>query len=680
METKAGGEKQSRRELVDTIEEQKEKISKYENRLRDMIRAYKGLTKEKEALENSLKILQKSKPKSGQEKSSEDPDDQASGESDQPENEEEDQIQTLTQSLSTLSAEKSRLESMFQDDKRKLRNELSDKDKLCETLKKELKNIKDKSKVELEETKSKLIIEKHNRDKETNDHALMLRELQKIVADERSAKDKLETELQISKDSLKALEIAGTYNSEYEKRVRDLESQLKLKLQIIEELNQKAEKTSPELVKLHEELAEMKRCHSLDLERAEQKAVQAEQRSSHLRVQQESRVANLESRLQELSETVGTYDRCRQADQNSLQKLRERIAQLDQENKNLQTVEINDDHGDNDTNLDVQSLIERILRLRTMLRDANRRSENPLDLDELLDVDRESEKKWKKSYYQLKEDFEKLQNSHRRTPSPFMNSPSKKSYFNQDEVEELIKFKAHVKELEQKIKYLTHQSHSNESLIQDMKSTENKLNCELSELKEKFRQDLESKDSEMRLKIVQLESEVQKQRNRCLNLIEEKDEELKVLKEKLKTSHNIDYMEDLTKVEQSKLDTLVLHYNEEMGKSSQELRELRSKKLELESALHELNLRSIAKEQRYQDEMETMEENMNRLKRMATKEGSNLEYLKNVTLTYMLSSDLSSKEHMLKAIGAVLLFTKIEIKQVKAYNASWWPSGGAKLK
>ena len=83
-------------------------------------------------------------------------------------------------------------------------------------------------------------------------------------------------------------------------------------------------------------------------------------------------MANLESRLQELSETVGNYDRVRQSDQNSLQKLRERIAQLDQENKNLQTVEIVNDFGDNDTNLDVQSLIERILRLRTMLRDANR--------------------------------------------------------------------------------------------------------------------------------------------------------------------------------------------------------------------------------------------------------------------------------------------------------------------
>ena len=86
----------------------------------------------------------------------------------------------------------------------------------------------------------------------------------------------------------------------------------------------------------------------------------------------------------------------------------------------------------------------------------------------------------------------------------------------------------------------------------------------------------------------------------------------------------------------------------------------------------------MSKEQRYQDELETMQETMNRLKRMTTKEGSNLEYLKNVTLNYMLSSDLGSKEHMLKAIGAVLLFTKSEIRQVKDYNASWWPAKGKK--
>ena len=73
-----------------------------------------------------------------------------------------------------------------------------------------------------------------------------------------------------------------------------------------------------------------------ELERAEQKTLMAEERSTSLSGQQEIRVANLESRLQELSETVGTYDRLRQNDQISMQKLRERIAQLDLENQSLQ--------------------------------------------------------------------------------------------------------------------------------------------------------------------------------------------------------------------------------------------------------------------------------------------------------------------------------------------------------
>ena len=79
----------------------------------------------------------------------------------------------------------------------------------------------------MEETKSKWIVERHNREKESNDHALMLRELQKLVADERSAKEKFEHELSKARDNLKALELAGTFNAEYEKRVRELVNKLK---------------------------------------------------------------------------------------------------------------------------------------------------------------------------------------------------------------------------------------------------------------------------------------------------------------------------------------------------------------------------------------------------------------------------------------------------------------------
>ena len=53
----SANDRQSRRELLDTIAEQKDQISRYEARLRDVVRAYKGLVKEKEALETSIKIL-----------------------------------------------------------------------------------------------------------------------------------------------------------------------------------------------------------------------------------------------------------------------------------------------------------------------------------------------------------------------------------------------------------------------------------------------------------------------------------------------------------------------------------------------------------------------------------------------------------------------------------------------
>ena len=123
---------------------------------------------------------------------------------------------------------------------------------------------------------------------------LMLRELQKLVTDERSAKEKLEIELQSVKDSLKALQLAGTYNAEYEKRVRDLESELKSKNRLIGELKVKAREKirnswPPELLKLKDDLNEMKLSHRRELERAEQKTLTTEERSTSLSGQQETR-------------------------------------------------------------------------------------------------------------------------------------------------------------------------------------------------------------------------------------------------------------------------------------------------------------------------------------------------------------------------------------------------------
>ena len=47
----------SKKELLDTIEGQKKQLGQYQTRFKDVVRAYKGLLKEKEALEASLKVL-----------------------------------------------------------------------------------------------------------------------------------------------------------------------------------------------------------------------------------------------------------------------------------------------------------------------------------------------------------------------------------------------------------------------------------------------------------------------------------------------------------------------------------------------------------------------------------------------------------------------------------------------
>lgn len=46
-----------RKELLDTIESQKKQLVQYQTRFKDVVRAYKSLLKEKEALEASLKAL-----------------------------------------------------------------------------------------------------------------------------------------------------------------------------------------------------------------------------------------------------------------------------------------------------------------------------------------------------------------------------------------------------------------------------------------------------------------------------------------------------------------------------------------------------------------------------------------------------------------------------------------------
>ncbi len=148
---------------------------------------------------------------------------------------------------------------------------------------------------------------------------------------------------------------------------------------------------------------------------------------------------------------------------------------------------------------------------------------------------------------------------------------------------------------------------------------------------------------------------------------------------------------------------------QELSHRDVEIGNLRRQVFEVEAAMRELQMSAIVKEEKYVDQVrlsktvnklkestktlgtrqiDSLNETVGRLKRMGAEAttgakgggggstggrgGVNLEYLKNVVLSYMLSSDAASRDHMLKAIGAVLFFSRAEMKQVHDYNLSWF--------
>ena len=72
-----------------------------------------------------------------------------------------------------------------------------------ESLTRELDSERTRRATESEELKSKLIIERHEREKDASDHALMIRELQKLLSEERRAKEKLENSMHEAQEKVK---------------------------------------------------------------------------------------------------------------------------------------------------------------------------------------------------------------------------------------------------------------------------------------------------------------------------------------------------------------------------------------------------------------------------------------------------------------------------------------------
>ncbi|XP_034662451.1 GRIP and coiled-coil domain-containing protein 1 [Drosophila subobscura] len=684
------------RELESLVSTQKEQLTRYEKRLKDVVTAYKGLMKEKEALETSLTAHAEATAATGTGSPAKATDpanvngtasaDATDGVDSNPsaEGQLQTQIITLMNSLATLSAEKSRMEASFQADKKQLRSQIAQKELSIQELHAKSKEQAAKAKADVDEVKAKWIIERQEREKETNNQMLMIRELQKLYADERHLKDNIEMQLNNFKTQFASNEAENS-------RLRDLQAQLKEARHQLKQFQAKAEHTAVAtstdnaslLHQVRQEMQQLKEQHAVAIKQEQRRVLRAEEQSRKQAALHEGRVANLEARLAELSTTVGSYDRLRQQDQDNIHALKQQLQDLEQAQARPAPAlrALSED-------VDLATLVDEIVRLKKLLTSANARSANPIDLNEILSLGTSASAPSSDSHVHCEQQLQGVQK---------MLEAGKQQ---RQLLEQKIQLQqSHIQTLQEKVQVLNRNIDESE---QELKQQGDKLRQALKMERTKWQEAKAELENETRCKLNELEQLLQKQRQRSLQLLDEKEQEIKTLQTSFEVFHtaggggggasalpveasaaeSYNYSSDGESVEveaerdrrlqvKSKKLSLgenchMLHYANELARKDIEITTLRKAKYSAESTLRKAIQDKVTSQQEMHEKIECLEEQVDRLERCKTREGANLEYLKNVIISYILTRDADGKRHMLNAISAVLQFTSSEMQAINA--------------
>ncbi|NXM31457.1 GCC1 protein, partial [Oxyruncus cristatus] len=753
----------SRKDLLDTIEAQKQQLLRYQARLKDVVLAYKSLLKEKEALEASLKVLSVSHeghlPAPGpgdplDDRSSEHSEDSAgtatsadtaaSGTSrdtaasgttavsnvsctrgdagpeedspaaaaaqraEEPPGPEGDlgeserrlvqlkaQLATLTSALATVTQEKSRMEASYQADKRQMRQELEEAARRAraeaERLALELGRLRE----QLAETKARLITQQHERAREQGDHAEMLRELQELLRAERELRRDAELRLEQGWDAPTGRAGAPERAQGHEQHVRQLSQELeelKRELQGVREENSKAD---PRIQQLQEEMAGLKNHFQVQLVQEMKKTAQAEEQLRHRAQMEERRVADLEAQVSQVSELLGTYEKAKQKDQQVIQKLKDRIVQLDLENKTLAIAASSrapgDIHGE-EANLDVNVLKDKMEKLKKLLQAATGKSQ--VDVEEPCepelprgsgDGEKATAGYYQQELRQLKEEFER----YKVRAQLVLKNKSSKDINLAKELEEAQEQLAELKE-----KYVALQLASDDVERQHRQDVEAKKQ-ELSQLQQLHRQELERCQLEYRERALRLEEEMHKQRDRALAVLAEKDQELERLRalalpHALQASQNgpdvphgdspghdsSEVLPQALPLPSSSEPTFFL-YAEQLARKEVEVAALRKHRHSLEGQLHQLREKALAEEEKHREEVAALQSQIQKNFRDKSREGANLEYLKNIVYRFLTLPDARGRQQTLTAILTILHFSPEEKHNITKRSAqgSWWLHG-----
>ncbi|XP_076862600.1 GRIP and coiled-coil domain-containing protein 1 [Brachyhypopomus gauderio] len=787
----------SKKELLDTIEAQKVQLIHYQTRLKDVVRAYKSLLKEKEALEASLTVLttsqevslisnvQSSGGCSGRTEcpvSSELVDDHCSQHSEDsmdtaasvdtatsvtsnstkgdPAEEDQSspgegaalqqseeasgsesgvsssssagmeqpvalaeadrriiqlktQLSTLTTSLATVTQEKSRMEASFQADKRKIKQELEEMQGKMEEEHRQHQTELQALQEQLAESKARVITQQHEREQEQGDHVQMLRELQKLLQEERSQRQDAELRLEDARQTLLETMQAVDRGLDYEEQLRDRTRECEALRKSLQCAEAERSKPDPRVAELQQEIGDLKAHFNQQLQQEIRKVTQAEERLREQAQLEEGRVASLEEKVSELSELLGACEKAKQKDQQNAQRLRERVLQLDTENKTLaiaaSTRPAVSDLGIDEANLDVNMLKDKLEKVKMLLQLAAQRSQDQtLENDKLMegyaeqggeasDGEKASVLYYQQELRQLKEEFER----YKVRAQVVLKNKNAKDGSQARELEEVREQLAELKE-----KYINLRIQSDEAEAQHKRQLEERQQG-LMALQQAHKLEMDKLESQHRDSFLCLEEELHKQRDRTMALLSEKDMELEQFRasaavgfgghrgrgvsdggaERGGGADGGDVVGCDPADEESEIIThalklvgpnepTMLLYVEQLARKEVEITALRKQKHRMEEDVHQLQGKLIANGEKHEEEVAELRAQLDKCMRDQGRDGANLEYLKNVIYRFLTLQDSRGRQQTLTAILTILHFSPQE-KQVvvKQQAQNWWTAG-----
>ncbi|KFO96543.1 GRIP and coiled-coil domain-containing protein 1, partial [Calypte anna] len=611
------------------------------------------------------------------------------------------QLATLTTALATVTQEKSRMEGSYQAERRKMKQELDEAVQRAEEERERLEGELGALQEQLAETKARLITQQHDRAQEQGDHAVMLRELQRLLQGERSLRQEVELKLEESREALAGRSSLAARAEGYEVQLRQLSQEVEELKRELQAAQEQSSKPDPRLQELQEEMDGLKNHFQVQLLQEMKKAAQAEEQLQQRAELEEQRVAELEAQVSQVSQLLGSYEQGKQRDQALIQKLRDRILQLDLENKTLALAASSRAPGDvqgEESSLDVNVLRDRMEKLRKLLREAAGKGQPGLDVEKLCELEElpkgteagDGEKAtalyYQQELKQLKEEFER----YKSRAQVVLKNKSAKDGDLAKELEEAQEQLADLKE-----KYLVLQLASDEMEKQHQRDVEARRQ-ELSQVQQAQRQELQQCRAQCRERVLQLEEEMRKQRERALALLGEKDRELEQLRaltlpQGLHGARNPPELpgdgssggSDPSEILPQALhlpgssEPNFLLYAEQLGRKEVEIASLRKQKHRLEREVHRLQEKVLVEEEKHQEEVSRLQREIEKSCRDKSREGANLEYLKNIVFRFLTLPDALGRQQTLTAILTILHFSPEEKQTVAKQSAhsSWWLSG-----